>query len=178
VIGFLRFLGILNAAVWFGAVVFATFGAIPALSSKEMEALLSSRQFPFFSVAIAQVVEERCRYFQLACGLAALFILLLQWLYSGKLPDRLWRGLLLGMISVNLLGGLFLDPALKKWHQEVYSLKTLPEQRKAANRSFRAWQSLSDMFNLILVGGLGVYVWRMANPPDPTRFVSTTKFRG
>ena len=175
--GFFRFLGILNAAVWFGAAVFFTFGAVPAFSSKEMEEVLSARQFPYFSVAIAQVVEQRYFYLQLVCCGLALLLLFGEWLYSGRVPDKFWRGLLAGLIVVNLLGGLVLQPALRKWHQEAYGLRTAPEQRKHAFRSFRAWQSVSDMVNFVVAGGLGAYVWRMARPSDPTRFVSTTKFR-
>jgi len=28
----------------------------------------------------------------------------------------------------------------------------------------------------LVVGGLALYLWRAANPPDPTRFVSASKF--
>jgi len=178
VIGFLRFLGILNAAVWFGAAVFFTFGAVPALSSREMEVLLSARHFPYFSVAISQVVQARHFHFQLICGAAAVFLVVTEWLYSGKVPEKIWRALLVGLLAVNLLNGLFLEPAMKKWHREAYGLTVLPEQRKIAFKSFRAWQSVSDVVNFVLLGGLGVYLWRMAKPPDSTRFMSTTKFRG
>ena len=177
-IGFLRFLGILNAAVWFGAAVFYTFGAIPALTSNEMQSLLSARHFPYFSVAISQIVETRFSHLQMVCGAVALCLAAMEWLYSGKVPEKFWRGLLAGLIAANLLGGWFLDPALKHWHREAYDLNIRPEQRKIAFKSFRAWQSVSDMVNFLMVGGLGVYVWRMANPPESTRFTSTTKFRG
>jgi hypothetical protein len=37
---------------------------------------------------------------------------------------------------------------------------------------------VSTTLEVVLVGGLLVYLWRVANPPDPTRFVSASKFRG
>jgi hypothetical protein len=46
-----------------------------------------------------------------------------------------------------------------------------------AVRKFRTWQNASKMVNLCMVGGVAVYLLRVANPADPTRFVSTTKFR-
>src|SRR6266496_2641930 len=54
VIGFLRFLGILNAGVWLGAAIFFTFGAGPALFSQETQNLLGPKNYPYFSGAIAQ----------------------------------------------------------------------------------------------------------------------------
>jgi len=56
VIGFLRIVGILNAAVWFGAAVFFTFGAGFAPFSAEMKRLLGSNNYPYFSGAIAQIL--------------------------------------------------------------------------------------------------------------------------
>jgi hypothetical protein len=35
---------------------------------------------------------------------------------------------------------------------------------------------VSQVVNLLLVGGLAAYLWRAGNPSDPTRFVSALKF--
>ena len=58
-IGFLRFVGLLNAADGFGAAVFYAFIAGPAFASPEMGGLLTPANFPFYSVAIAQIVASR-----------------------------------------------------------------------------------------------------------------------
>jgi hypothetical protein len=177
VIGFLRFVGLLNAAVWFGAALFYTLIASPAFASREMGDLLTARNFPFFSVAIAQIVASRYFQLQLVCSFLALFHVLAEWLYLGKVPRRFWRGLLFTLVAVNLAGGLLLQPRLKNWHHLAFALNTPAETRKSASRAFRAWHTTAEVVNFLMAGGLGVYLWRLANPPDPTRFVSASKFR-
>ena len=36
----------------------------------------------------------------------------------------------------------------------------------------------ADALQLFVIGGLLIYIWRVTNPPDPARFVSSVKFRG
>jgi len=67
---------------------------------------------------------------------------------------------------------------LKALQATKYGASTQPEIREAANRSFRAWHGVSQVVNLLVVTGLAVYLWRAANPSDPTRFVSAFKFTG
>lgn len=176
-IGILRFIGILNAAVWLGAAVFHTFGIGPALTSPAMEELLTARYYPYFSVALAQVLVVPYFHLQLLCGVVAVFHVVAEWLYLGNMPDKLWRAWLAGLIAANLVGGFWLQPNLKAWHDQAFGLNTAPEARNSARRKFRAWHSVAEVVNLVVLAGTGVYLWRMANPSDPTRFVSTAKFR-
>jgi hypothetical protein len=176
VIGFLRFAGLLNAAVWFGAAFCYSLIVGPALGSKEVRALLTAANFDYFSVAIAQVVAWRCLELQVVCAFLALAHVLAEWLYLGKVPGRFWRRLLFALVAANL-ACLLLQPRLQKWHQLSFGLRTPPEARKAAARKFYAWQMTEDVVNILVAGGLGVYLWRMANPPDQTRFLSASKFR-
>jgi len=176
VIGFLRFVGILNAAVWFGAAIFFTFGAGLAPFSQEMKTLLGSSNYPYFSGAIAQILIARYFRFQLACGIVAVLHLLAEWLYLGKFPRKLQVGLLIGLCSAAIFGGYGLQPRLKALHAAKYGTSTRPEIREAAIRSFRAWHGVSQVVNFLLVGGLAAYLWRATNPSDPTRFVSALKF--
>ncbi len=171
-------MGILNAAVWFGAAVFFTFGTGLAPFSPEMKALLGSNNYPYFSGAIAQILIARYFHFQLVCAGIAVLHLLAEWLYLGKYPRKLQAGLLIGICAVTLFGGYVLQPRLKAWHGTKYGVNTRPEIREAANRSFRAWHGVSQVVNLLAVAGLAVYLWRAANPSDPTRFVSAFKFTG
>jgi hypothetical protein len=178
VIGFLRFVGILNAAVWFGAAVFFTFGAGLAPFSQEMKTLLGPNNYPYFSGAIAQILIARYFHFQFACSVIAVLHLLAEWLYLGKYARKLQVALLLGLCAAALAGGYWLQPKLKSLHATKYGTSTRPEIRQAADRSFRAWHGVSQVVNLLVVTGLGVYLWRAANPSDPTRFVSAFKFTG
>jgi hypothetical protein len=83
---------------------------------------------------------------------------------------------LVALCAAALIGGYWLQPKLKALHATKYGANTRPEIRETANRSFRAWHGVSQVVNLLLVGGLATYLWRAANPSDPTRFVSALKF--
>jgi hypothetical protein len=176
VIGFLRFVGILNAAVWFGTAIFFTFGTGFVPFSQEMRNLLGPANFPYFSGAIAQMLIARYFYFQVGCAMVAVLHLFAEWLYLGKYPHKLQAGLLIGLASAAFIGGFWLQPRLKALHASKYGANTRPEIREAAARSFKAWHGTSQVVNLLVVGGLAVYLWRAANPSGQTRFVSAVKF--
>jgi hypothetical protein len=176
VIGFLRFVGILNAAVWFGSAIFFTFGTGFVPFSQEMRNLLGPNNFPYFSGAIAQILIARYFAFQIACAIVAALHLFAEWLYLGKYPQKLQAGLLVGLAAAALIGGFWLQPRLKAMHATKYGVSNRPEFRETAARSFKVWHGVSQVVNLLMVGGLAVYLWRAANPSDETRFVSAVKF--
>jgi hypothetical protein len=176
VIGFLKFVGLLNGAVWFGAAIFFTFGVGLAPFSMEMKTLLGPNNAPYFSGAIAQIFIARYFRCQLACAVVAALHLLAEWLYLGKSPQKLQVGLLVVLTAAALTGGYWLLPRMKALHATKYGVNTRPEVREAADRAFRAWHSVAEVVNVLTVGGLAVYLWRTTNPPDPTRFVSAVKF--
>ena len=171
----------MNAAVWFGAAVFFTFGAGPAAFSPDMENVLKLKAglpFRYFAGGIAQVLIASYFRLQLVCGIIALFHLLAERLYSGKSPQKFGVGLLVALLSVTLFGAYWLQPKLKQLHTIRYAVNSTPETREAATQSFRAWHSVSQAINLLMLAGLAFYLWRVANPPDSTRFLITPKFRG
>jgi hypothetical protein len=177
VTGFLRFLGILNAAVWFGGSIFFTFGVGRASFSPEMKALLGPGNYPYFSGAIAQIFVARYFDLQAICSILACLHVLAEWLYLGKQPAkfRLW---LVGVLcAASLLGGFWLQPKMRALHAIKYGANSKPEIREAAGRAFRNWHITSMSVNLLLVIGVGVYLWRVANSSDPTRLVTSIKFR-
>ena len=176
VIACLRFVGILNVAIWLGASVFFAFAVGVAVFSSDMHALLG-HSFPYFSRAIAHVIAKRYFALQLICAGMALVHVTAEWLYLGKYPEKLWLGLLLALCVAALLEGYWFEPRLQHWHDLRYGLNTRPVQREAAARAFQAWQTAANMANLLTIAGLALYLWRLANPPDSTRFLSAAKFR-
>jgi len=177
VIACLRFIGLINAAIWLGAVVFFTLGASPACVSPEMETLLGAKNFPFFSGAVAQLVAVR--YFSVVSVTAviALLHLVAEWLYMGRPTRKFSLALLAGLLALVLFGGFWVEPRLEKLHATRYAANTQSDQREAAAKSFRLWHAGSRVINLIMLAGLVVYVWRVANPSDAPRFISSVKFR-
>ena len=177
-IGFLRIVGLMNAAVWFGAAIFFTFGIGAAAFSPEMKELLGPKNSPYFSGAIAQILIARYFHLQLLCGVVALLHLIGEWIYLGRTPRGAWVALLIGLIMVALVGGYWLQPRMKALHTTKYAVNTSPTARENADRSFRVWHGFSQVINLAMLAGLAIYLWRIGNPPNPARFVSTAKFRG
>lgn len=176
-IGFLRFIGILNAAVWFGGAIFFTFGIGRASFSPEMKVLLGPNNYPYFSGAIAQILIARYFELQAICSVVACLHLLAEWLYLGRQPEKFRLSLLAVLCAAAFLGGLWLQPKMKALHAIKYGTNNKPEVREAAGRSFRAWHATSMAVNLLLVLGVGVYLWRVANTTEPTRLVTSLKFR-
>jgi hypothetical protein len=101
-----------------------------------------------------------------------------EWLYFGKYPRRLWLVLIFALFLGGLAQVYGIQPRLKGLLLVQYSPSSRPELREPAARSFRAWHTLSTAINLTLLAGLGVYLWRVANPPDEMRFVPTGSFPG
>jgi hypothetical protein len=77
-----------------------------------------------------------------------------------------------------LVGGGALQPHLKTLHEKHYAVNAQPAARESAARWFRVWHALAQFLNVVMIGGLVIYVWRAANPRDTLRFVSSVKFRG
>ncbi len=171
----------MNAAVWLGAAIFFTFGAGPAVFSRDMENVLQVKPpvpFIYFAGGIAQVLIARYFRLQLVCGIIALLHVLAERLYFGKSPEKGWLGLLIALVCITLIGDFWLQPRLNQLHTTRYNVSASREGREAATQSFRAWHGVSQVVNLLMIGGLGLYLWRVANPPDSTRFLAAGKFRG
>lgn len=175
-IGFLRFVGMLNAAIWLGAALFYTVSVAPAVVSRDMLALLG-KNFPFYSGSVSQIVLTRYFYWHTVCAFIALLHLLAEWLYLGRVVHRLWSGLLAVLLALGLFGSFWLSPKLARLHRAQHYLNVRPADREAASKSFRLWQGVFQALNVLMIGGVAVYFWRATNPPDALRFVSPVQFR-
>lgn len=165
-IGFLRIVGILNAALWFGASIFFTFFVGPAFFSEAMVGLLSKP----YAGAAAQIVLERYFLLQLICGLVALGHLVGESLYLSR-PILRWSLTLVAAIFVlGLVGGYGIQPRLKQLHLQMYAASTTPEVKETARKSFRVWHGLSWAANLAALGGITVYLFRIARQGDNSRY--------
>jgi hypothetical protein len=172
VINFLRFSGVLNAAVWFGAALFFTFGIAPAFFTPEMKKLLGE----IYTGLVAQLVLDRYFVLHYCCGAIALIHQLAEWVYLGKPLQRITFGLLLTILTFNLIGGLWLKPKMSELHRIRWSQQSTPQQKDEAAKSFRSWHGVSMAMNLSVLAGLALFAWRIAIPPNGPRFV-TGKFR-
>ncbi len=170
-IGLLRFIGLFNAAVWFGTIAFQLIASSPAMASGEMQQLLGPKNFPYFSAAIGHVISSRCYTVFLICSLVALLHLGAEWLYSGKHPKR--GGLI-------LVFALFLCGELQSHVLQPKLQALLLEQHRPGIRTSAAptgvWPTLATAVNILLLAGLSRYLWQVANPAEEMHFVGSTSF--
>jgi hypothetical protein len=161
VISFLRFLGVANAAIWFGAAIFVTFFGGPAFFSDRMIHALSDQRY--YAGAAVQVFLGRYFLLHYVCGALAATHLLAEWLYLGRRLTRFTLGLLAGLLGLALVGGFWMQPKIRELHQTMY-LGGSPEAKIEAAQSFRTWHGVSQTANLLLTFALLVYFWRLTHP--------------
>lgn len=172
-VGFLRFVGLINAAVWFGGLVFFTIGVAPAFFSEPMLELLGRP----YAGAAAQIVLGRYFSLQLWCSVIAVAHLIAEWLYTARPFQRFALILLMALFSISVLGGFVLQPKMKDLHLRRYAVQSTPEIRERAERSFKILHGTSMFLNFLVISGVLVYLWHVAKPVNTTRFTSLTRFR-
>ncbi len=167
-------MGITNAAVWFGSALFLLVAVGPSFASPEMARLLPAPH----RGAAAQVVLERYFVVQYWCGGIALAHLLLEKLYAGKAVRGWILYWILGIVLLDLLSGLLVEPKVRGLHLEVYGTRSTSQQRQQARVEVGFWQSVIRVSNVIVVAGLWIYLWEVTSPGGTSRFVGGGKFRG
>jgi hypothetical protein len=172
VTAFLRFLGILNAAVWCGSAIFIMVG-VPALFSPPVKSVLGD----WNTGLAAQTILARfflLQYWCLGLGIAQVVI---EWWFLSKPIWRFVSGLLAILTVFALVAGLWLQPKLIELHRIKYQAP-LPEQRAQADLSFKRWHGASQSANLLVMIGLLVYLNQVTRVTENRRFVSSGKIRG
>lgn len=181
----LRFIGVLNAAVWLGAAIFFTFVAGPAFFTPEIKALFRGS---FWPGVMAQQVIERFFYLQQICGVIAVVHLVAEWFYLGRPLQRLNVALLSGLLVVGFAGGLWLHPKMHRLHLTAYGKNAQYQEaprpeadRAAAWESWKAWHRAARVIDLLAMAALLTYFWRVTHPSDDLRVLNagaTPQFRG
>ena len=170
-------MGMLNAAVLLGATVFCSTAILAALNSQDMVNLVGVKYFAQLSGAMTQIIFARLFQLQIACALLAWLHLLGEWLYLGRQPRRWPVALLTGLFTLSLMGSLWLGPKLRVLHRAQHALNTRLEDRDLAGRSFRWWNGIFQTVNVVMIGGVLVYFWRVTKSDDSPRFVRPVNFR-
>jgi len=176
VIGFLRCIGLLNAAAWFGAGIFYLLGVGAAVSSSEMQKLLES-YYPSYSGMIGEIIITRYYRLAIVFAIIAIIHLLAEQLYFGRAPQKRWLSLLIGMFAFVLLGYFWLQPKLNHLHTNRFAVNAPQQVRAAATDSFNSWHRISAVGNFLVIVGLGFYLIRVAQSGESTRFIGSGKFR-
>ncbi len=162
-------MAILNATVWCGSSIFLVV-ALPAVFSPEMKRLLTDAGVGY----AAEAIFSRFFILQYCCGAIALAHLAAEWFYYGRPVMRLNLALIIGVLSLGLIGGLWVQPKMRALHVAKYFGSTRQRQEQAT-RSFAAWHAGSETANLFVIGGLVWYLWRVTMAKKPERIVSISK---
>jgi hypothetical protein len=176
----LRFIGVMNAAIWFGSAVFLLVAA-PVFFSDEVRATPLGKFWPGIMVSF---VFERFFFVQCICGAIALAHQLAEWVYLGRALQR-WVLILLGtLLLTGLFEGLIIQPRTRSLNliRGGYNEKYAPTpvaraDWEKADRGFKAWHRVSRGLGLAATMALGVFFWKVVHPGDNARFISTSKFR-
>jgi hypothetical protein len=167
----------MNAAVWFGAAFFFTLAIPGVVFSPVLKKFLGD----VWPGVIAMMFFERFFVLQYFCAIIALVHAFTEWLYLGKPLHRLTMIVLASIALVVFAGGLWLQPRMKALHEVrhayAHAINSAPEERAQAKKSFEALHGLSSTINLLVLLGLGFYVWRVTTPANGPRFVTANKFR-
>src|SRR5262245_16523495 len=169
----LRFIGVLNAAVWLGAALFFTCAVAPAFFTDEVQKLFHG---PFWPGVMAQRILDRYFYLQQICGVIAVVHQIAEWFYLGRTLQRLHVALLGGLLVIGFAGGFWLQPRLQRLHLVKYNMDAQYQpaaystaERVAAMKSFSRWHGVSLALNFCSLAGLAVYFWRVTHPSDDLR---------
>ena len=156
----LRFIGLINAAVWLGSAVFVTIG-LPVVFSKEVGVYV---QRPLVGI-VAENILARYTVVQYCCAVIALFHLCAEHFLLGRKLVRNTLVLLLALLAVALLNGVWLQPKMRELHKIKY-WGPVPAAREQADRNFRIMHGVSQPANLLVVAVLVIYVWKVGGPQN------------
>jgi hypothetical protein len=169
--GFLRFVGIVNAAIWFGASIFFAGVVLPGIFSEDVHRLFGEETaYKYYAGGVAMALFGRFFVLQYLCGAVALLHLFAEKLYLGRAFPRLATSIAVGVLFLSLVGGLAVQPRLREFRQTMYSITASADQKAAAAHSFGVWHGASMAVNLVVLAGLLVYLTRMARSEESSRY--------
>lgn len=171
---FLRWLGILTAAAWFGAAVSFALAVGPAFSSDAMLKLLPASH----AEAAAQIVADRFLTAQYLCGLLALAHMVGGKLYTGRPIQRASLCLTVGLLGLALISASLFQPKLKKNHLDTFGTRSTPQQRIQGQRWFGIWNFISTSANVVMILGLSVHLLQTVSSEASYRYIAGPKIRG
>ena len=169
--GFLRFVGLFNAAVWVGGSVFFSFLAGSVFFAPEVTDFTP----PPYNGLVAQAMLGRYFTLHYICGTIASLHLLIEWLYSGGGFPKRAVAFVCVLLGLALVGGKFISPKLTVWHQQKHQFQLKSEGEppmiektehteevvQNAERKFAVWHGVSQVINLAMVILLIWRFWRL-----------------
>ena len=179
----MRYVGIINAAIWFGGGLIFTLVVLPGVFSADVYKLFAvSPESPFYKFypgGVAEILFGRYFIVQYVCGLVALGHLFAEKLYLGRAIPRIAAAIVVAALVISFIGGAWVQPKLRGLRQTMYSQKAGAEEKAVATRSFGMWHGVSQVANLFMLVGLLAHLINVSRPEEPGRYGTLfPKFRG
>ena len=160
VVNGLRFIGLLNAAIWAGASIYFSFILAPTFDGGVLEEKLG-----FLTKVIQLKLSKTYLTTHQVCAVVAIVHFLSEWLYSAK--PLMKRGLYLSiaLFTLALSAGQFIQPKMEKTYVvKFHAERDQSEDAEAAGRLFRFWNGTFKALNLALLGGVVFHFWLLSKP--------------
>jgi hypothetical protein len=176
----LRFIGIVNAAIWFGGGLVFTAVILPGVFSPDVHNLFKQEGASnYYEGGVAMALFGRFFVLQYICGVIALLHLFAEKLYLGRTISRLGLAIVVSALAISLVGGAVVQPRLRDFRQTKYSETAGAGEKALATHSFGVWHGLSEAANVLMLCGLLVHLLRVARPEEPGRYSTLfPNFRG
>ena len=171
----MRFIGLLNAAVWLGSMVLFTAIIGPAIFGPEVRQLVGRADW--MPGAIAQILVINYMVLQQWCAGIALVHLIFDWLYTGKFQAKASMIIILLCLGISFAGTELLAPQMKQLHVMKYSPQATPAQKEVAARNFKILHATSQITNLLAFCGVLFYYWRLSIGPQGGRSSAGARYR-
>lgn len=179
-ISIVRIAGLLNAAVWLGVTALPTLVVAGAFASPKMTALLG----PLHAGAAADLLAGRFHLLAWICAAVAAVVVLAEWLYTGRPPERWVLWMLCGVLVAQAADAWVVQPRAERLLRQAYlgpggvvlRQAWTPAQIGAAN-GLRWCRNTRRVLHGASAIALGVYVWQAALALNATRFAPRVRMR-
>lgn len=172
-ISFLRFVGVMNAAVWLGASLYHFMAVGPFFSTAAARWVLGEPH----ATGAGLMLWHRLYMLQYVCLGVAWAHLLTEWVYLGRGPSRFQAGVLSLLLALTLAGDLELRHGVEPAHWIRQNPKAAADDKARAERGYPLWSAIwmCTQTGLTLVVILFSSKTLMATPGP--RFMTHGKFR-
>ncbi|MBI1839795.1 MAG: hypothetical protein HYR88_02955 [Verrucomicrobia bacterium] len=170
---FLRFVGVMNAAVWLGASLFQLFAVSPFFGSAATRWLLGDAH----ALGAGLMLWDRFYTTHYLCLGVAWIQLLAEWVYLGRGIPPFHRWALTSLLVLGVLGHVELNRWVTPAHWNRYQPKASAESRASAERTYPLSSAVWMTTNVALDLTVLVFSLRILMAVPGPRFMTQGKFR-
>ncbi len=142
-----------------------------------MRAVLRVPADSYFPGAISGVIMSPYNTVIMACAVVAILHFLAEWFYMGRPRRKFSFGLVAALFVLALIGSRAVRPGMVHLNDRHYRAAQ-PAERESAGKNFRVLHVVDIALNVLIIGGLVVYVSRVSSASDTLRFMRPVQFRG